>query len=77
MVEKYVKEYFECKLKDLASRFNIPEEELIHFLHVDSDTYNNPKCKAQTVLGNPCKYKSCNGEAFCLKHKNLHRKTTK
>jgi hypothetical protein len=46
-------------------------------LEIDRSLYENTHCKAITILGKPCKYKSTNGQAFCIKHTNLFSENIK
>lgn len=71
MVSSYVKDYLNKEISKISSKYNIPCEDILLCLNLKQSTYQNIMCKAQTTLGNPCKYKTHNGDEYCLKHKKL------
>lgn len=71
VVEEFVKEHLDAKLKDIAQQHDVHISDLKSILEIDRNLYENTRCKANTILGKPCKYKSCVGESYCIKHKKL------
>ena len=71
MVSSYVKEYLHKEISKISSKYDIPHDDIMACLNLKQSTYQNTICKARTTLGNPCKYKTHNGDEYCLKHKKL------
>lgn len=74
MVITYVQKHLNNEASKIALKYQIPHEELMKCLNIKHNLFQNTCCKANTSLGNPCKYKTHNGDEYCLKHKKLRMK---
>lgn len=71
MVVSYIQTHLHNEILKISSKYEISHEELYECLNIKHDLFQNTTCKANTALGNPCKYKTHNGDQYCLKHKKL------
>lgn len=71
VVEEFIKKHFHNKLQELSIKHDVDMDNLKSILELDREFYENTRCKANTILGKACKYKSCEGESYCIKHKKL------
>jgi hypothetical protein len=71
MVIEFIKQHLNNELKKIGDEFDISHEDLSRVLNLNTDLYQNSICNATTSLGRKCKYKTHNGDKYCIKHKRL------
>lgn len=74
LVEIYVKNYFESKVDFLAKELDVNRSDVLKAIKMDRGIYEPLACKAKTVLGNPCKYKTIPNTLLCVKHTSQQNK---
>lgn len=76
MVTEFIQTYLNTRILELAKQTDIPVEHLHKNINLEPSLYQIVECKANTVLGNPCKYKAVTGSIYCIKHSKKQLATT-